>query len=72
MNALKVFSVIEKLKKSGIDIRFLPKEEAVNHKGICIYTESGIPKGVYIPFSEISKLSALAEELIKVIKKDER
>ena len=65
MNALKVFSLIEKVRKAGIDIRFLPKEEAINHEGISVYTEKGIPKGIFIPFSELSKLSSLVEEILK-------
>ena len=65
MNAIKVFSLVEKIRKAGIEIRFLPKEEAINHNGICVYTENGIPKGVYIPFSEITKLGSLVEEMLK-------
>ena len=65
MNALKVFSLIEKVRKSGLEIKFLPKEEAINQNGICIYTEKGIPKGIYIPFSEVSKLSNIVKELVE-------
>ena len=64
MNIFKAMQLIEKVRKH-VDIRFLQKEEAINHKGISIYTENGIPKGIFIPFSELDKLKNILEEIMK-------
>lgn len=60
--------ILELAKK--LEVSFKNHDEAIEHPKSSIVLKNGLPKGIYIPLSDVPRLVGLAKELWKEIRGD--